>query len=332
MQTEIRVETSVAGRLQYFPVSFFAVVMGLCGLAIALKTSALLWGPDTLISPVALGNAFGMLAASVFIFLTAAYAAKFMLHRKAVLAELSHPVKMSFGATFSVSLILLSILFEAMTPLLSLWMFITGAAVQIAYTLYVINSWIVRTHYDIQHINPAWFIPVVGNILVPIAGVPHGFAEISWFFFSVGLLFWIILFTIIIYRMVFHHPLPDRLLPTLFILIAPPAVGFIAYFTLNGELDTFARVLYYNALFMTALLMLQIPRLFQLPFYLSWWAYTFPLAAMSIASMMMYEATGIKLFSNTGAALLGFLFIVVFYLMARTLHAISTRQICTEEH
>ena len=110
------------------------------------------------------------------------------------------------------------------------------------------------------------------------------------------------------------------------LLVHQPAYGF------DGGHYALMMLAGLTVIILTALLMLQIPRLFQLPFYLSWWAYTFPLAAMSIASMMMYEATGIKLFSNTGAALLGFLFIVVFYLMARTLHAISTRQICTEEH
>ena len=43
--------------------------------------------------------------------------------------------------------------------------------------------------------NP-WFIPVVGNIIVPIAGVDDAPAEVSWFFFSFGLIFWIALFTL----------------------------------------------------------------------------------------------------------------------------------------
>ena len=65
----------------------------------------------------------------------------------------------------------------------------------------------------------------------------------------------VILLTIIFYRVLFHHPIDERLMPTLFILIAPPAVGFIAYTRLTGgELDTFARVLYYSGLFLTLLL------------------------------------------------------------------------------
>ena len=93
----------------------------------------------------------------------------------------------------------------------------------------------------------------MGNVLVPVAGVPLGYPEISWFFFCIGLVFWLILLTIIFCRVLFHHPIPDKLMPTLFILIAPPAVGFIAYLRLAGELDSFARVLYFTGLFFTGM-------------------------------------------------------------------------------
>ena|GEM_PF-3316996 len=72
-------------------------------------------------------------------------------------------------------------------------------------------------------------------MLVPVAGVPLGYTDISWFFFSIGILFWGMLLTIIFYRVLFDNPLEERLMPTLFILIAPPAVGFIAYTRLTGE-------------------------------------------------------------------------------------------------
>ena len=41
-------------------------------------------------------------------------------------------------------------------------------------------------------------------------------------------------------------PLPERLLPTVFILIAPPAVGFIAYVRLTGGVDVFAQIGWMN--------------------------------------------------------------------------------------
>jgi tellurite resistance protein len=268
----------------------------------------------------------------VFGLLLLAYALKALRHLQAVIDELSDPVKMSFGVTVTVSLVLLSITTLQLVPAVSKALWVTGAALHLAYTLYVLNTWIHKSDFDIKHISPAWFIPVVGNILVPVAGAVHASAEISWFFFSIGLLFWLVLFTIIIYRMIFHHPLPDKLLPTLFILIAPPAVGFISYLKLAGGLDGFARVLYFSALFLTLLLFLQIPRFLRLPFYLSWWAYSFPLAAMTVATLLMHSLTALPAYAFFAWLLLGVLYVVVVYLIARTLYAVARREICIEGH
>jgi tellurite resistance protein len=45
---------------------------------------------------------------------------------------------------------------------------------------------------------------------------------------------WLVLFTIIMNRIIFHNPLPQKLLPTLIILIAPPAVAMLSLASLHG--------------------------------------------------------------------------------------------------
>lgn len=239
---------------------------------------------------------------------------------------------MSFGASFTVSLILLSIALYASAPAVSWWLWAVGSALHLAFTLYVLNVWIYQSRFEIHHISPAWFIPVVGNILVPVAGVTHGAQELSWFYFSIGLLFWLVLFTIIVYRMIFHHPLPDKLLPTLFILIAPPAVGFISYVKLTGSIDSFAHMLYYSVVFLTLLLFMQLPRFLRLPFFLSWWAYSFPLAAMTVATLIMYRHTGVGFFGGLATLLLGVLMLIILGLIVRTALAVKQQQICVEGH
>ena len=117
-----------------------------------------------------------------------------------------------------------------------------------------------KDKFQITHMSPAWFIPPVGSMVVPVAGVEHYAHEPLWFFFSLGLMFWVILLVIFFNRIIFHNPLPNKLLPTLFILIAPPAIGFISYVKLTGGLNEFGRILYYFALspLITALLSHQI--------------------------------------------------------------------------
>lgn len=313
-------------RLEHLPVALFASVMGLSGLAMALSQANLVLG-----LPALPGRAVALVAGVVFLGLAVLYAAKFVRFRAATIADFQHPVRMSFTASISVSMVLLAILSQPFWNGLSLALWITGALLHVMLTLYVLSVWVYQPRFQIHHISPAWFIPVVGNILVPIAGVHHAGVELSWFFFSIGLLFWIVLFTIIIYRMIFHQPLAERLLPTLFILIAPPAVGFVAYLHLQPELDGFARLLYYSALFITLWLLLQAPRFLRLPFYLSWWAYSFPLTAITVATLRMAELTGESWLLWIGCFLLVLSVLVIAGLAVRTLVAAWRGQICVPE-
>jgi tellurite resistance protein len=313
-------------RLAHFPISFFAMVMGLAGLSIAWEHTQL-----TFDLPLRLNYALTPFTALVFVLLLALYLLKLLRHPHEVMLEINHPVKLNFFPAVSISLILLSIATLKQQPGLSHLLWIVGSALHMTFTLYVVNVWIHHDKFEIHHINPAWFIPVVGNVLVPIAGIAHGYVEISWFFFSIGILFWLVLFTIIFYRVLFHHPLPEKLMPTFFILIAPPAVGFISYTKLAGGLDNFAHVLYYSGLFLTLLLLTQVPRFSRLQFYLSWWAYSFPLAAITIATLQMYRFHGQVGFAVIGWILLSLLSLVVTYLLYQTFKAVGGRKICLPE-
>lgn len=314
-------------RLAFFPISFFAMVMGLSGLTIAWEKAQHIFNLDSGIDLLLVG-----VTTLLFGIVAIIYAAKALTYRESVLKEMGHPVKLSFFPTISISLLLLAIAFIEFDPGASLILWILGVGLHLFFTLFVISSWMHHEHFQIQHVNPAWFIPAVGNVLVPVAGIPLGYPDVSWFFFSVGMLFWVILLTIIFYRILFHTPIDERLLPTLFILIAPPAVGFLAYMKLTGELDAFARFLYFSGLFLTLLLFSQINRFAKLPFALSWWAYSFPVAAITIASFVMYEQLGRAFYLWLGTGLLTILTALVVLLLTRTVMAARSGRICTPEH
>lgn len=313
-------------RLENFPISFFAMVMGLSGLTIAWEKAQHVFHSDLHIDSWLVG-----VTAAVFVVLAALYAAKLLRHRGEVLKELRHPIKLNFFPAISISLLLLAIAFLPISRAVSEPLWLLGSALHLAFTLYVVSVWIHHEHFEVHHLNPSWFIPAVGNVLVPVAGMPLGYTDLSWFFFSVGLLFWIMLLTVIFYRVLFHNPINEKLMPTLFILIAPPAVGFIAYFKLTGELDAFARILYFSGLFLTLLLFTQIGRFAKLKFFLSWWAYSFPIAAITIATLLMHEQTGTAFYLYVGGALLLVLTAVVGLLLVRTTMAVRRHGICVPE-
>ncbi|MBK1716233.1 SLAC1 anion channel family protein [Thiocystis violacea] len=319
--------TPSIARLEFFPISFFAMIMGLSGLTIGWEKAQSVLKLDLGISSWLVG-----VTASIFVILAMLYIGKLALYRAAVVKELRHPIKINFFPTISISFLLLSVAFLNLMPQVSQMLWMVGALLHLLFTLYVVSVWIHHEHFQIHHMNPAWFIPAVGNVLVPVAGVPLGYTDVSWFFFSVGMLFWLVLMTIIFYRVMFHHPIEDRLMPTLFILIAPPAVGFIAYMRLVGDLDTFGRVLYFSALFLTLLLFTQGARFLRLRFFLSWWAYSFPLAAFSIASLVMFERTGSDFYRYLGVGVLTMLTGIVLWLLVATTKAVLQHRICLPDH
>ncbi len=311
-------------RLKFFPVSFFAMTMGLSGLTLAWRKGAALLGTTGLAA-----HALGFFTLAVFAVMLGIYLAKAFRYPQAVANELNHPVMSAFAPTISISLLLLAQCMLPILPGLAAWLWGIGAALHLVLTLHIVRNWVDKEHFELGHINPAWFIPAVGNVVAPLAGVGLGHSELSWFFFAVGVSFWVILLVIVFYRILFHDPLPPMLLPTLFILIAPPAVGFLAYMNLQGgALDAFARVLYYLALFFTLLMVIELPRFFKLPFFLSWWAYSFPSAAVTVATFVMAEKVGGAFFHWLALIMLAALSVLIAWLVLNTGRAIAAGRIC----
>ena len=274
------------GSIEHLPVSIFASTMGLGGLAIATSRVE---GVFDLPNYASLALAVATLG--LWFALLIAYTIKVVRFPDALLAELDHPIRLSFFPTISIGMLLISISFlEIFEPLALLFWWI-GTLGQLGFTLLVLNRWFHREHFETSHNSPAWFIPIVGNILVPVAGSQLGYLEISFFFFSFGLIFWLPLLAISLNRSFFFSSIPQKLRPTLFILIAPPAVGMLSWAALHGgNPGELGLVLYYAALFFMLMLLSQAKWFITLPFALPWWAYTFPIAALSLASFLMYSA------------------------------------------
>lgn len=318
--------TPPQSKLEHFPVAFFAAVMGTTGLALAWKKAHQVLG-----LPAEVGSALQWWALTLFVLFAFTYLAKLALHWPAIKQEFAHPIRLNFFPAISISLMLLGTAFADTTPYSAGRIWLLGALLHFIFTLVVMSSWIHHTRYDIKHANPAWFIPVVGNIVAPIGGMAFAPAEVSWYFFSIGICFWLVLMTIVMNRLFFHEPLPERLMPTLFILVAPPAVGFIAWVKLHhGQIDDFARILFYVALFLTLLLASNTLRFIRLRFFLSAWAYSFPLAAMTIAALIMAEASG-GIFVALSGVLLAILSLVLTLLTVRTTLAVVRGEICVPE-
>ncbi|MCX7945584.1 MAG: SLAC1 anion channel family protein [Hydrogenophilus sp.] len=326
-QSSLPPSSPQADVIRYFPLPLFASIMGITGLALVWLKAASVWSFSHLF-----GYFFAIIATILFFVISFFTLLRAIRYPHELVHEWRHPVRINFFAAITISLLLLGAAYRELFPALGQTFWTVGAIAHALIVPFILHTWITKTHYQLNHINPVWFIPVVGNVVAPIAGVSYGHIETSWYFFAVGITFWIVLLTIIVHRLIFIEPLPPRLTPTLLIFLAPPSVEFLAWTTLNnGAIDNVARLFYYVALFLAFVLALNIPHFWKTPFFLSAWAYSFPLAAFTIATLTMAKTTG-GILHLLALILVPLTTAVIFWLIVKTIQAIRKRLIFLPEN
>lgn len=312
-------------KLRYFPITIFAVIMGLTGLTIVFsKFYHMQWLPKILYDVML------FFTTGLFLFFIVTYGRKAIYHFEEVKKDFNYKIRINFFSAVSISFILLSIAYMTYWPFLSMILWWVGVILHTYFMLYTISFWI-QHNFEIQFMNPAWFIPVVGNILVPIAGVEFMPAAFSYIYFAIGFFFWIILFTIFLNRAVFHHQMPQKFIPTLFILIAPPAVGFIAYIRIAQSWDSFAMFMLFMAYFFIALILFLYKSFKKLKFFISWWAFTFPMMAITLASVVAFQISGLNIYKYLSFALFALAVLTIAFVSLETIKKVREGEICVNE-
>ena len=306
----------IAGKLDYLPVGLFGAVMGLTGLSVAWRLAQMHFG-----APQWIEQALGITAVTAFIAVSIGYLVKFLASPEAVKAEFRHPVAANLFGTILISLLLLPIVIAPVALRLAQGMWICGALSMALFAWMMVNRWM-GERQQLVHATPAWIVPVVGLLDVPLAtpalGLPpmHGVMLAA---LVIGLFFAIPLFTLIFSRLVFESPMPAALEPTLLILVAPFAVGTSSYAIVVGHIDNFAQGLFALTLFMLAVLLNRLRNMMAAcPFRVSWWAVSFPLAASAIAALRVATAQPSWAIDAIALGLLGLASIVIGGLLVRT--------------
>ena len=320
-------QTIAKWQFDYLPVGLFGSVMGLTGLSVAWRLAHTRYG-----APAWAADGIAVAAAAAFVLITGGYLLKLATAPHAVLAEFRHPIAGNLFGTILISLLLLPILLAPYNLLAAQIMWGVGAGGMVVFAWLIVSRWM-SDRQLIAHATPAWIIPVVGLLDVPLAlpglGLPpmHGVMVLR---LAVGLFFAIPLFTLILSRLVFEPPMPDALQPSLLILVAPFAVGFSTYVTTTGQVDLFAQSLYMLTLFMLSVLLNRLRSLAHCcPFRVSWWAVSFPLAASAIAALKFAAARPGTVTDVLALALLGLATVTITGLLLRTLVGLARGELRT---
>lgn len=321
--------TQATGGLQYLPVPLFATVMGIGGLSLAWRRAGVVWS-----LPAWPAQTLFWIALGVFALVLSLYAAKWVRHPAAARAELRHPIRMTFAPAITIDLLVLATAGQDLLPTAATVAWWLGAVGHLLLTLVVMSAWFGRHDIRLDHVTPAWFIPVVGNVITPLAAREVGNLELAWLSFGVGIVFWLGLLPILLRRVLLHgESLPLKLMPSIAIFVAPPAVAGLSWLALTEAApgDPLFRILYAATMMFAAMVLAQAPALAKAPFGVPWWATTFPFAsaaAIAIAAAGRLPGTA---YDVVAVILLALATTIVAAVAALTLRAAARREICVPE-
>jgi tellurite resistance protein len=254
------------------PPNFFAIPLGLAGLAEAWYAAA-----PTLGTSVVIADAIDIAAAAAWLPLVALYLAR---GPRSLLADLRDPVLAPFVPVAAIAGMLLG-------AALSAYSFAAGRALVIGFLVITIGvgGWLtgqwIAGDLDEGKLHPGYFLPTVAGGLVGAFCAAqvhlHMVGEAS---FGIGIVCWLVLGSILLNRLFFRPALPAALVPTLAIELAPPAVAGLAYFALGGEAGNPVSCLLGGYAVLMGLVQLRLLPLYRtLSFSPAFWSFTFTYAA-----------------------------------------------------
>jgi len=310
--------TARTSSIRHLPVGLFGAVMSIAGLSLAWRLAHKAYGAD-----IAVSNITGVVALLLFVVLALSYLGKLSRFPDVVKFEFSHPVIGSFFGTIGISILLLSSVIGTYSGTAQLVVWLIGTVFTLALSAIMIAR-LLNGNAAPATVVPAWLIAGVGSLDIVVTGGAFmaGWSyQVNLLAAAIGGVSAIVFFVLILSRLIHHEPLADAMRPSKMILVAPFAVGFIAYVNLVQKVDMFAALLFYFGLFLFAIISYRLI-VKRAPFSAAWWGIGFPMAALTNAAFMYAGAVGGIGLELIAALMLLLLTLAVLVLAVRTLHAL----------
>ncbi|OMO87489.1 C4-dicarboxylate transporter/malic acid transport protein [Corchorus capsularis] len=291
-----RIKHSLSSILTRFHAGYFRISLSLGGQALLWKT---LIGPTddrSTLRHVLLHKfhpmAFLVLwsfALSTLVLLSLLYLLRCLFYFKMVKAEFLHHVGVNylFAPWISGLLLLQSAPFltPTTTSYLVLWWVFAVPVVVLDVKIY--GQWFTKGKKFLSTVaNPTSQISVIGNLVGAQAAANMGWKESAVCLFSLGMVHYLVLLVTLYQRFSGSDKLPAMLRPVFFLFFAAPSVASLAWESITGAFDTASKMLFFLSLFLFTSLVCR-PALFRRSmrrFNVAWWAYSFPLTILALAS------------------------------------------------
>ncbi|MFJ4234253.1 transporter [Cellulosimicrobium cellulans] len=300
------------------PLNTWAIPFGLAGLAETWTAVG-----RTLDWPRWPTDLLWAVAAAAWVWMLLAHLHRGIVTGRSLTEQLRHPVQGPIAALVPVVAILLGV---AIAPYSTSTSHVVVAVAIATTTLFA--GWFVGRvltgGIPVDAVHGGYFLPTVaGGYLAAYAAALAGWRTLAMGDLTLGTLGWIITLAVLTSRLATRPPLPEPLVPTLAIIMAPPAVGGLAWFALNpGEIDGVQAGLGVVLVVMLLAQAVLVPRYVRLKFSLGFWSFTFSFAAVTTYGVDWIDATDLEPRTALVLALGSVTAILVLAIAARSLLAL----------
>jgi len=311
--------------VRHFNPAWFAAVMGTAVVPLAISFFDGSWVDY-------IAAVFIVLSLILFVVILIPWTLRLFLFPEAVRHDLHHPIAASFFPTMPIAVVVIALdllrypdLFfnPSTSENVAFWMWLIGT-----FGIYVAGFVVLPLIYqsdtiELSHANFGWFIPPVASLLIPVGGLelavvfPDRFELtflLSMVSLGIGLVLFVYVGALVYHRYVLQALPPSKFAATSFIAIAPTAIIAVALFKLMrlfeagtplglspeavksfsvlGILAAWGFAAW--AFVMAVVIVASYVRNLDLPYALSWWAYTFPLGALAVSTGVAWKVTGFE--------------------------------------
>jgi exfoliative toxin A/B len=244
--------------------------------ALALGTAAL--GNLLLPYSPAVRGACGVVAGALVLLILARIAFDFT----AVRAELRNPATLAVFPAFGMALMLLATYLKpyAALPAKSVW--VAALALQLI-TSVVFAARFVGS-FELAQVLPSWFLVFVGFVVASVTSPAFDALPVGRVLLYAGLVGYVGILPVIVFRLVKAGELPEPAVPTLAIFAAPPSLCLVGYLAVTQvKQAAVVYVLLAAAAASLVYVLACLPRILRTRFSPSYAALTFPIVISAIA-------------------------------------------------
>lgn len=229
----------------------------------------------------AIGNVFCLIG----ILIMGLFLLKLLFTFKHTLADLKNPIIASVAPTFTMSLMVISVVLERVFPnlLMNDVLWLTSIGLHLGLMTYFVVVHILPVDITLEYVYPSWFITFVGIGVIPNTSAVF-IKELGEIVVWIALVLYFTLLPVILKRIMFQKMTEASAVPLITILTAPGSLclaGYLSVFKEGSALFVALMLVLSQAIYFCVVFYMK--KMLEVGFYPSYAAFTFPLVISATA-------------------------------------------------